>query len=233
MKTLKIIFMSALVGLTAIGEETIVELTTSKDTFGRSNERNANSGTTPLLLLAPVPGVTTLIGFDLTTVTNENTSAEFSFRIQEDNRTPLTISIASMAHNEKNGKWVEGQGNLGIRGQNAQIGEATFQWRAFRDRAWLSGENKNVRNLSDSKLWNELTSISSIDWRAGEWITVKMGNAAFLEDIRNHEIKTVTFGIWGTSGNGVYKLDSKESGHPAKLKLTVKPAPDEVAVPSE
>ena len=91
----------------AFAADSLFELTASKDTFGRSNERNGNSGSAPLLLLAPVPGVTTLIAFDLTKVTNEISSAEFSFRIQENNRTPLSITIATMAHHEKNAEWID------------------------------------------------------------------------------------------------------------------------------
>ena len=219
-----ILSLGILAGSAALADENMVELSASKDTFGRSNNRNGTSGGAPFLLLAPVPGITSIISFDLSSITNEIMGAEFSFRIQETNTEALSLTVASMVHNEKNGKWMEGAGNLGIRGQNAQIGESTFQWRAFRDRAWLDGDGRNARNLSDETLWRALTELPSVEWSAGSWIVIRIDDPAFLEEIRTHEMQTVTFGLWGTSGNGVYKVDSKESGQAAQLKLTVKPA---------
>lgn len=232
MKTLSIVFLSAIMAMTAMGEDpTKLELTASKDTFGRSAERNRNSGAAPLLLVSPIPGVASLVGFDLSAVTNEILSAEFSFRIQENERRPLSFVVSTMVLNEKNGTWVEGRGSSGIRGQVAELDEATYQWRAFRDRAWKNAEGRNVRNLRDEELWTTLTSQSAVPWEAGKWITIPIENPAFLEAARNHEVQIVTFGLWGTSGNGVYKIDSKESGYAAKLSLTLKAAPE--SAPSE
>lgn len=231
MKTLSLILILNMLAGMAVANSNIIELVTSKDTFGRSAERNRNSGVAPVLLASPIPGVASIVGFDLSSVTNEIVAAEFSFRIYEDERRPLSFTVATMAHNEKNGKWVEGRGSAGIRGQVAELDEATYQWRAFRDRAWLSADGRTVRNMRDPKLWTELVTKSSVDWAAGTWITINIDDVGFLEAIRTHEEPTTTFGIWGTNGNGVYKINSKESGHPAKLTLQVKPAPE--ASPSE
>jgi len=210
-------------GSFASGEDLKIELTTSKDTFARSTDRNGNSGANEYVMLAPMPGTIGLLAFDLSSVTNEITSAAFSFRIHEDSRTPLSLTVSPMVHNEKNPKWIEGTGNLGIRGQNARIGEVTFQWRAFRDRPWKDENGKSVVNLMSSNLWDSpLEKKSSVKWDAGTWITVQVDDLTVLEEIRTNKVPTVTFGIWGTSGTGVYKISAKEGGHPAKLSMTVK-----------
>jgi len=223
-----------LIGASVFAQESEkVELTASKDAFGRSKERNRNSGAAPFLLASPIPGVASIVGFDLSSVTNEIESAEFSFRILEDEQTPLSFTVSFMDHNDKNGTWVEGRGYQSLKGQLAELDESTYQWRAFRDRAWLNAEGRTVRHLRDEDLWTELASQSSVPWKAGNWITISIEDPAFLEEIRKHEVQTVTFGIWGTRGNGLYKLDSRESGNPAKLNLLVKPAPEPAPAPAE
>lgn len=218
-----ILMLALAAGTVSAAETEEIELTAVKDTFGRSNNRNGNSGAAPLLLVAPSPGVNAILAFDLSSVTNEIESAEFLFRIQADSDTPLSLTVAPMVHNAKNGTWIEGSGNLGIRGQNAVIGDATFQWRAFRDRPWVTKNGRSAQNLMDSDLWEApIAKLNAVEWIAGEWVSVPIRDAAFLEAIRNDDLKTSTIGIWGTSGKGIYKIDSKESGSPAKLKLTVK-----------
>lgn len=209
-------------GLFAVAEDLKVELTTFKDTFGRSAGRNKNSGANPFIFLAPQPGVIGLIAFDLSSVTNEISSAEISIRIHESSRAPFSLNISPMVHNENNPEWIEGNGNLGIRGRNAEVGEVTFQWRAFRDRPWEDEKGKSVVNLMSSGLWKpSVEARSSIKWDAGNWLTFLIDDPAFLEEVRNSEHPAITFGIWGTAGNGVYKVSAKESGHPATLKLTL------------
>lgn len=205
------------------GEDLNVELTTIKDTFARSTDRNGNSGANEYIMLAPTPGSIGLVAFDLSSVTNEITSAAFSFRIHESSRTPLSLTVSPMVHNKNNPKWIEGTGNWGIRGQNAALAEVTFQWRAFRDRPWEDENGKTVVNLMSSDLWKSpIEKRSSVKWDAGSWISIQLDDPAVLEEIRTSEFPTVTFGIWGTSGNGVYKVSSKEAGYPARLSLTVK-----------
>lgn len=229
MKKLCFALLAAAAGTVCAAETVTLEVTAVKDMFGRSNNRNGNSGAAPFLLAAPMPGVTAVTAFDLSAVTNEIVGAEFSFCIQESSSSPLSLTVAPMVHNTENGKWNEGKGNLGIRGQNASIGEATFQWRAFRDRPWINKKGRSATNLMDPDLWEAPAArLDSIQWTAGEWVSAPISDAAFLEAIRNHELKVVTFGLWGTAGSGIYKIDSKESGRPAKLVLTVK-APEKPA----
>lgn len=200
-----------------------MELTASKDTFGRSNKRNCNSGAAPFLLLAPMSGIRSLAAFDLSSVTNEIEAAEFSFCIQEDSSVPLSLTVAPMVYNPENAGWMEGRGNLGVLGRNAMVGEATFGWRSYRDDLWMGRDGRTVQDLMDKNLWEApLAKLKPQEWTAGEWVAVPIEDAAFLETIRKEDVKTVTFGLWGTSGNGIYKIGSRESASPARLVLTVK-----------
>lgn len=224
LKYLNYIALCVLVGSSfAQGEDLKVELTTSKDTFGRSTDRNGNSGANEYVMLAPTSGSIGLLAFDLSAITNEIRSAELSFRIHETSRTPFSLTVLPMVHNENNPTWFEGAGDWGIRGQNATIGEVTFQWRAFRDQPWEDAGGKPVVNLMSSSLWKApIETLSAVDWKEGTWISIQMKDPAVLEEIRTNDLPTVTFGIWGTAGNGVYKVSSKESGYPARLSLTLK-----------
>ena len=220
-----LIGMTLMSGFAAMGAEQDVELNANKDTFGRSNKRNANSGASEFMLLAPGPSIKSLVGFDLSSVTNEIISAELSFRVLEDNRIPLSLTVAQMVSHEDNEEWVEGVGNLGVLGQNARVGESTFQWRAFRDQPWKAEDGKELVNLMDSKLWKSPPmKLNKVEWTAGDWVTLPIVDVSMLEELRNSEGKVVTYGIWGTSGNGIYKLNSKESGEPARLVLKTKEA---------
>ncbi len=224
MKTLKYLIGAVLLsGWTAIGSEQGIQLLASKDAFGRSNKRNANSGATAFLLVVPSPGVRSLISFDLRSVTNEIIRAEISFKIVEDNSEPLSLEIALMALHEDNQHWVEGAGNLGIQGQNARAGENTFQWCAYRNLAWKTGAGQDAINLMDSKLWYTPTmKLNGISWTADTWVHLPILDLPMLEECRNSSAKVVTFGMWGTAGKGIYKINSKESGHPARLILQTK-----------
>ncbi|MDF7800617.1 hypothetical protein P4C99_14160 [Pontiellaceae bacterium B1224] len=224
MKNFNTIALSVLMSCSfVVADDFNVELTASKDTFARSTDRNSNSGASEYIMLAPMPGTIGLIAFDLSSITNEIISAEVLFRIHESSRTPLSLMVSPLVYNEMNPKWIEGTGNLGIRGQNATIGEATFQWRAFRDQPWQDNDGEKVVNLMSSDLWNPpIHTFSSVNWDEGIWLSAPMDDPALLEEIRTNDLPTVTFGIWGTSGNGVYKVSAKESGHPAKLSLTLK-----------
>ncbi|MDZ8120368.1 hypothetical protein [Pontiella agarivorans] len=223
MKVLRMILMLVVAAGAAVGEENVIELTASKDVFFRSNHRTKNNGASKALLLAGMPGVTTLVGFDLSGVTNEIESAEFYFQILEDSDTPLSLTIATMALGESNGLWVEGGGDLGLQGRNAKVGESTFQWRSFRDEDWVDANGRSVKNLLDSRLWNEVKQISDVEWEAERRVGITVDRAQ-LEEVRNMEVPVITFGLWGTKGNGVYKIGSKESDQPARLMLKVIPS---------
>ena len=215
-------------GFVAKGAELDVTLYANKDTFGRSNKRNANSGASQFMLLAPGPSIKSLVGFDLSSVTNEIISAELSFRVLEDNRIPLSLTVAQMVSHEDNEKWIEGVGNLGVLGQNARVGEATFQWRAFRDLPWKTETGKEQANLMDSKLWKSpAMKLKQVEWTPGTWVKFPVTDVSMLEELRNSSVKSVTYGIWGTSGNGIYKINSKESGEAARLMLKTKEAKKE------
>lgn len=214
----------------SLGEGGRVELEAHKDMFARSNHRNKNSGGSEFMLLVPAPGVRAIIGFDLSSVTNEILSAELSFRVFDSSSSPLSLTVAPMVYHASNTLWKEGAGKLGLVGRNAVGGEATYQWKAFRDKAWKDEEGKAVVNMADSKLWKDpIASLRSQAWREGEWITLKITDVSMLEELRKTEEKSITYGLWGSSGSGVYRINARESGKPAKLILTVKEESTQVA----
>jgi hypothetical protein len=221
MKKTIFIIMTALLGSTAaFGEELEVQLDAVKDNFARSSVRNGNSGANSEMFIVSGPELVALIAFDLSSVTNEIVSAEFSFRIMKSNSQPISLTVAPMAAGENNASWVEGTGNLGALGQNATLGESTYQWRSFRDASWENEEGKSVVNLKDSKLWSTpIAKKMSVDWIEGNWVTVSIADLSFFEKILEGESKIVTFGLWGTAGNEFYSINAKESGKPARLVL--------------
>jgi hypothetical protein len=215
-------------GTAALGEELEIELEVVKDNFARSSVRNGNSGANPELFIVPVPEMVALFAFDLSSVTNEITGAEFSFRIMKANAQPISLVVAPMATTSNNASWVEGTGNLGALGQNATLGESTYQWRSFRDHSWEDEGGKAVLNLKDSKLWNTpIAKNMSVDWIEGNWVTVSIDDLSFFDEIQEGDVKLVTFGLWGTAGNEFYSINAKESGEPARLVLKLKiPEPE-------
>ena len=188
--------------------------------FGRSNEQKRNNGASPDLLVAHMPSVVSIVGFDLSGVTNEIESATFSFQMRNDMEAPVGITICPMAQTIGNAEWNEGSGHLGMQGQNACTGEATFRHRAHPAHPWESASGNGVLNLMDSALWQRpVAKLPDVRWKQDVWITVPVNDIAWLEAVRNAEQKTVTFGLWGTSGNGLYRIGSKESGNGPRLVL--------------
>jgi hypothetical protein len=224
MKLTTCIFTVALLGaVSSFGEELILELPAAKDSFFRSNNRNRNNGASSILIMARNASAISLIGFDLSSVTNEILSAELSFKVAETVSTPISFTVSPMVHNAENAGWVEGVGNLGVIGQNALPRESSYQWRAFRDEAWTNADGQPVINLMDSRLWEPaIAKLESEPWTAGEWISLPIEDGTFLETIRTSEFSTVTFGMQGSSGDGFYSIHSRESGAAPLLKLTVK-----------
>ena len=215
--------LAVLVGSGAVAETYTLPLEAAKDNFARSNNRNRNNGGSAHLLVAHNPSIKSLVGFDLSTVTNEIVAAEFTICIQNTMPTPLHLTIAPMVQTKGNASWNEGVGALGARGQNARLGESTFQWRAFRDQPWELKSGKAARNMMDEQLWEApVARLASVKWTENTWIRVKLDDAADLEEIRRSEDPVATYGLWGTAGNGSYFLYARNSGFPPKLLLELK-----------
>ena len=220
-----LVLVSLLSGGVVNGATHEIELNASKDTFGRSNKRTRNSGAADFILVASVSTMRSLVAFDLSKVTNTIVAAEFSFRVYETASASLSFVVAPMIPQAINQQWVEGMGNLGVVGQNARQGEATYQWQGFRDQPWLTAEGTAAKNLMDPKLWKSPeTAQQKVEWTEGEWISIKITDLALLETLRASDGKSVTYGIWGTAGRGLYKINSKESGKAPRLTLTVEDA---------
>lgn len=208
--------------ISVVGAEPL-ELTASKDTFGRSNERNRNSGGSEFLLIAQAPSVRTLVAFDLSTVTNEISGAEFRFRPHKSSPNSVNVVVAPMVNTANNTAWGEGRGNLGVQGQNSLSGEACYAFSAFRDVPWESAPGVPVVNLGDSKLWRSpFIVLKGITWEEGGWIHISIKDTALLEQVRNSKTPEVTFGVWGEAGNGLYYISSKDSNWPPVLLLNLK-----------
>lgn len=214
-------------GMNVVWAEPIV-LETSKDTFGRSNNRTRNNGASEHLMIAHNPSVKTLISFDLSSVTNVIEAAEFTFRIHNTMQNNINVILAPMVQTPNNVNWGEGAGALGARGQIARVGEATYQWSYFRDVLWESAPDTAVVNLADAKLWeHSVATLDNVSWTEGEWVTLTIKDVGFLEEIRLSDLQTFTIGVWGTSGSGLYNINSKESGYAAQLNLEVHEEPKE------
>ncbi len=216
--------VSLLLAFAGRAATTNIVLEVSKDTFARSNDPNRNSGASEQLLIAHNPMLKTLIGFDLSAVTNEIQSAELIFHIKNTMPQAVSVVIAPMVRTENNLKWEEGKGALGTKGQNARIGEASYLWSYFRDVYWETAPGVPAeQGLLDPRLWGSpIARLNNMKWEEGELVTVEIDDIGLLKEAAKSKQKTVTFGIWGTSGNGLYAISSKESGSGAKLNLTVK-----------
>jgi len=204
----------------SIGET--ITLKASKDNFCRSNERARNSGANTALYVAHAPVLRTLVAFDLSPVTNRIVEAAFRFRQGDTGSTPVSLTIAPMVHTPGNSAWAEGSGALGSSGQNARPGESCYGWRAFPDRQWEDDAEKPVPDLGHARLWAQpVVSGKRLQWNDGAWIEIGITDAAMLEKIRTSSTPSVTLGMWGTSGSGLYAIRSKESGDAPELVLVI------------
>ncbi len=198
-------------------------LKASKDLFARSNSRNRNSGGSETLLVAHASNIRSLIAFDLSGVTNQIAEATFRFQQQNNMRDAIDLTVAPLVQTEHNSAWREGSGALGTKGQNARPGDACYGWSAFPNVPWETMSGDAVTALSDSRLWGApVASLDNLEWKENNWVEIKISNISLLEKIRESEHQTVTFGLWGTSGNGLYAISSKESGNAPELILTLK-----------
>lgn len=222
----KRICITVLVGwmstLSFAADEPLV-LKASKDTFGRSNKRNRNNGACETLIIANAPNIRSLIAFDLSSVTNEISSAELRFRQHETAPEQVSLIVAAMVDTEQNSAWKEGIGNLGVLGQNARPGEACYAYSSFRDIPWESAAGKPVVNLADRKLWSRnIAAVNGQLWQKTRWVRVPVSDISLLETIKKTKGATITFGVWGTAGNGIYFISSRNSQWPPELHLTLK-----------
>ena len=219
MKSMCIVILTGWIATLSFAAEPIV-LKASKDTFGRSNKRNRNNGASETLVIAKAPNIRSLIAFDLSSVSNEITSAELRFRPHETASEQVSFIIAPMVHTERNAVWKEGVGNLGVQGQNARPGESCFAFSAFRDVPWESSNGDALTGLSDSRLWETpVAGINGKNWQKNRWIRIPLNDAALLEGRRKDVNNTVTFGVWGTSGDGLYFISSNNSQWAPELHL--------------
>lgn len=200
-----------------------VVLTAAKDSFLRSNKQIGNSGGSEHLIVAPVPNIRTLIGFDLSGITNLIEKAELRVRMKTTMPQPMSLMVAPLVPTANNRAWGEGHGNLGVLGQNSRVGDASYLRSAAPDIAWESADEKPAKCLISAGVWKAPVVVNkALTWTDGEWFVVPIGDVSCLKTETMTEDKIVTFGLWGTSGNGVYFMHSKESSDAPQLVLTLK-----------
>jgi len=198
-------------------------LAASKDTFGRSNKRNRNNGASEQLYIAHASNVRTLIAFDLSSITNEITHAEFRFRLHNTLPDKISMVVAPMVNTPNNVKWGEGRGALGAQGQNSLPGEACYAFSLYREVPWESGSGTPLANLGDPNLWKSpVAALNGLRWEENKWIRILIENPSMLENIRNSESPVITFGLWGKAGKGLYSISSKDSRWTPALHLQLK-----------
>jgi len=229
MKNKVIPFSFVLISLTtqlwAAPKTTPKMLIPQKDNFSRTNKQIRNNGASEQLYLAPSKMVIAYMAFDLSTVSNKILSAELRIHQASTLKTPLSFSVFSMVNTTNNANWGEGKGSLGAGGQNARIGESCYARSFYREVKWESASGTPVANLGDSRLWQSaLASLNKVEWKE-EWITIPLSNAKLLEQVRTSKTPQITFGVWGSSGKGLYPIHSRESNFPPELHLVVEKKP--------
>jgi hypothetical protein len=132
-----------------------------------------------------------------------------------------------MADTKINAGWKEGSGALGAQGRNSLPGESCYAWRAFPDIPWESDSGVPVPDLGSSKLWKSpVADLRNLQWQEGNWVEIKVDAIEMLNKARISKIPVFTLGLWGTSGNGYYAINSRESGHEPELVLTLEESKD-------
>lgn len=227
---------SVLISIVALAVSTVcsvsaeeLTLEATKDSFFRANNKSRNNGASPQLLLFETPISRSVISFDFSGVTNEIESAELQFRQGNTirDRYALSFTVAPMVSTTNNAAWVEGNGNVALKGNPAKVGESTFLKSSFSKNDWEYAPGRGVFSLADDKLWEQpIAQLKDVVWTEGNWVTIRV-DAAQLETVRNSDLPVYTVGIWGTSGKGLYYISSKESGFSPKLVLQLKEEPEE------
>ncbi len=214
------VFIFCLGGLLCSAGAAELTLKASKDTFGRSQERNRNSGASTVLYVAHAPSVRAVVSYDLSSVTNRIRAARFRFHQKTSMPRAILLTIAPMVQTAHNDQWLEGSGALGARGQNARPGESCYDWSAFPAVAWENSTGLPVADLGAEGLWGApLVANRSQPWEDGAWVEIQLTNPGWLETIRQSKQPVLTLGLWGTGGNGMYAFASKESGRGPELIL--------------
>ena len=217
-----VLLVALLFGLSAQSQGKERILTACKDSFMRSNEQIRNSGGSEYLIVASAPNVRSLVAFDLSGITNTIEKADLRIRMAQSKTEPLSLVIAPMAISKNNLAWGEGKGRLGTKGQNATPGDASYCRSASADVHWETSAGRAVDNLGSAGVWElPIASMDHLAWEKGKWLEVAVGQAC-LDEAMATESKIVTFGLWGTAGNGIYYMDSKESEHAPMLVLKLK-----------
>ena len=198
-------------------------LPVAKDTFMRSNRQNRNSGASELLYVAHRSTVRTLISFDLSGVSNKIEQAELRIVMgPSEAKKPITLVVAPMVSTANNANWGEGRGTLGALGAVAMEGEACYLRSAYPAVSWEDASERALRSLGEGKLWGApIATLSGVKWESGKTLIIAIPSA-LPEAARKGNPAIVTFGLWGTGGNGQYAIFSKESGSPPELVLTEK-----------
>lgn len=223
MKSICVAFLMGSIAATSFGNDGPLVLQASKDNFGRSNKRIRNSGGNETLAIAHAPNVRTIIAFDLSSVTNEIVGAELRFRQHNGVKEKTSLMVAPMVNTTNNVAWGEGSGNLGVGGQNAQLGDSCYAFSAFRDVPWESASGEPLVNLGDPQLWHApVAALNGFKWEEDRWVRVPVKDALLLEETRKSETPAITFGLWGKAGNGYYFISSKNSQWAPELHLTLK-----------
>lgn len=200
-------------------------LNPSKDGFFRSNQQIHNNGGSTELYVAQAPSFRVIMAFDLSTVTNQILGAKLRFLQANTKENPISLVIAPMVQTTNNAAWGEGTGNLGAVGQNARPGSACYLRSAYPKVSWESSDGSAVPDIGAPALWKSpIASLNNLQWTTGKWVEVPIKPVSLLENIRTSTTKTITLGLWGTSGNGLYAIASKESENAPELILKVKEA---------
>jgi len=223
MKKWEVILMASCFSLSVLAETTnkTVVLIAKKDTCARANKQLNNNGGNEKLCFASVPYLRILVAFDLKEIstTNKLEKAEFRIRLASTSSKSVSFVVASMVQTTNNNAWGEGIGSLGVQGQKARLGDANFVFSSARDKPWELADGKNASRLSDPALWSApIATFNDYNWKKDEWLTISL-DTKWIESIKKSDMKIITFGIWGTSGDGYYFLASKESSSPPELRL--------------
>jgi hypothetical protein len=220
MKNICVALLMGCVAASSFADGDPLVLKPSKDNFARSNKRNRNNGKSETLVIAHAANVRAMIAFDLSAVTNKIISAELRFRQHNAVKEQVSLIIAPMVNTEHNAAWEEGSGNLGTSGQNARPGESCYIFSAFPDTRWESASGDELTSLSDSGLWlAPVAALNGQAWQEDRWIRVPINDISLLEKIIKSETPTITFGLWGKAGNGLYFISSSNSQWPPELHL--------------
>ena len=223
MKNICIAILMGCIAATLFADGEPLVLKASKDNFARSNKRNRNNGESETLAIAHAPNIRSMIAFDLSAVTNEISSAELRFRQHNTAQEKVSLIIAPMANTEHNAAWREGSGNLGAGGHNAFRGTSCYAFSAFPDIKWESVSGDELPSISDSRLWlAPIAALNGQAWRANRWVRVPINDVSLLGKIIKSENPTITFGLWGKAGSGLYFISSNNSQWPPELHLQQK-----------